>query len=103
MAGRPPCAATAVAGRALASGRPVPRGYLRPFSLREDRVDDADPLSLLLPLLRRRPQHHALLEGLARLYRHVGQGRRGALRKALPGLAEEAALWRALRSPERRY
>jgi hypothetical protein len=65
-------------------------------------VDRADPLILLLPLLRRRPQHHALLEGLARLYRHVGEERRAALRDALPGLAEEAALWWARRSPERR-
>src|SRR5215207_7340637 len=70
--------------------------------LREDAVDRADPLTLLLPLLRRRPQHHTLLEGLARLYRHLGEERRAALRDALPGIAEEAALWRALRAPERR-
>ena len=65
-------------------------------------MDRADLLTLLLPLLRRRPQHHALLEGLARLYRHVGDERRAVLREALPGIAEEAAPWQALRAPERR-
>ena len=65
-------------------------------------MDRTDPLIVLLPLLRRRPLHHALLEGLARLYRHVPEERRAALRDALPGIAEDAALWRVLRAAERR-
>jgi hypothetical protein len=65
-------------------------------------MDGEDPLAGIAPLLRRGLRDDALLEGLARLYRHVGDGRRAALRAALPGIAEEVALRQALRAPERR-
>ena len=55
----------------------------------------------MLALLRPRPQEYALLQGLARLYLHAGEGYRADLRAARPGIAEEAALRRVLRAPER--
>ena len=66
------------------------------------RADRGDPLVQLLALLRWRPQQHALLQGLARLYLHVGEERRAEIRAALPGIADEAALWRVLHAAERR-
>jgi hypothetical protein len=42
------------------------------------------------------------LQVFVRIYLHVGEERRAEIRSALPSIAEEAALWRALRVAERR-
>ena len=61
-----------------------------------------DPATWIEFVLRGQPWPDELLRALVRLYLHVPEERRAALRAALPGLAEDAALWQALRASERR-
>jgi hypothetical protein len=61
-----------------------------------------DPLSWIRELSCEPLWPYGTLGAFVRAYLHADRRRRAEARAALPGIAEEAALWRALRAAERR-